>query len=437
MRFLWLILFFGLLSFKSWAQSATIPNTSQNFAAVFHGHFSSTVIASSPESVCSQVANQHVPPISNYRLSTVSENEAYNCYFGGSQVYISMLCRSSVNLGNGRCGCPAGTFFSGDRCQYPETCRGMIDRAPINVSTSTPVGRKLCHEGCQIEASRAVVEVGAAGGLPGGSHREADFTGELCEPDFDFDGIPDQEGAGGSEGDTGDQDGSGGENGGDGNNNGQDGGNNSGNENGECKEKDKDGKCKDSNGQGNGNGNNQCKESEKVNGKCPEGTGNGNGNNQCKDSEKDKDGKCPQGNGTGGRGNGQFSGNCDSQFKCTGDALQCAIALEIHKRNCQLYAPDKNPDSFFNRANEGRDSNSAAAMREKPQVIDIEQLNREGYGWPRSCPADPRFELGFVRGYIVIPFSLFCSILKFVSDFGLALTALALLMWLVSERKST
>lgn len=43
----------------------------------------------------------------------------------------------------------------------------------------------------------------------------------------------------------------------------------------------------------------------------------------CKDEKGEEEGK------------GKFGGSCSAGFTCEGDALQCAIAKEQHKRNCE------------------------------------------------------------------------------------------------------
>lgn len=55
---------------------------------------------------------------------------------------------------------------------------------------------------------------------------------------------------------------------------------------------------------------------------------------QCNSSANgEKDGK-----------GGSFGGSCETGFACEGDALQCAIARDQHKRNCQMF-DDKIPES--------------------------------------------------------------------------------------------
>lgn len=62
------------------------------------------------------------------------------------------------------------------------------------------------------------------------------------------------------------------------------------------------------------------------------GGGNGSGDGTCTGD------KCGEGD------KGSFSGSCAAGFACEGDVLQCAIAKEQHRRNCQLME-DKSDES--------------------------------------------------------------------------------------------
>lgn len=131
-------------------------------------------------------------------------------------------------------------------------------------------------------------------------------------------------------------------------------------------------------------------------------------------------------------GKGSFGGSCQAGFTCKGDAAMCAMAKEQHKRNCETLEEDKDPSSFINQVKNGTDSQSAKAMQESASEIHITtQLDKSGYGWSRSCPANTRIELGFVSASFEIPFDKLCGPLKIFSDIALAITALSLLVWLV------
>lgn len=89
-------------------------------------------------------------------------------------------------------------------------------------------------------------------------------------------------------------------------------------------------------------------------GTCPSGQQLTTDKKACIGSPKppDGDGKCPAGmvkidtmchstepSGANGDGSGDgsyFAGQCEAGFACEGDAIQCAIAKEQHRRNCQL-----------------------------------------------------------------------------------------------------
>lgn len=43
--------------------------------------------------------------------------------------------------------------------------------------------------------------------------------------------------------------------------------------------------------------------------------------------------------GDGDGAGSSFGGKCEADFSCEGDAVQCAIALEQHRRNCQFWQP--------------------------------------------------------------------------------------------------
>lgn len=131
-------------------------------------------------------------------------------------------------------------------------------------------------------------------------------------------------------------------------------------------------------------------------------------------------------------GKGSFGGSCQAGFTCKGDAAMCAMAKEQHKRNCETLEEDKDPSSFINQVKNGTDSQSAKSMQDNASQINIAtQLDKSGYGWSRSCPANTRIDLSFVNGSFEMPFDKLCGPLKIFSDIALAITALSLLVWLV------
>lgn len=62
-----------------------------------------------------------------------------------------------------------------------------------------------------------------------------------------------------------------------------------------------------------------------------------------------------------GGGNGDdkpssFTGSCSAGFQCDGDAIQCSIAREQHKRSCKLF-DDKSPESELYEKEKGKEGN--------------------------------------------------------------------------------
>lgn len=124
-------------------------------------------------------------------------------------------------------------------------------------------------------------------------------------------------------------------------------------------------------------------------GKCPEGY-HRQGRFCIQDPvDPDDDGACPpgfvrinarcyatypsDGDGDGdddGDGEkGSFGGSCDSGFTCKGDAIQCAIAYEQHRRACQLYVL-KTAESELYYKERGKTGNRTLTL-EGNETIDI------------------------------------------------------------------
>lgn len=145
---------------------------------------------------------------------------------------------------------------------------------------------------------------------------------------------------------------------------------------------------------------------------------------------------CKNEQGENEDGDGKFSGSCKAGFECKGDAVMCAMAKEQHKRACDTLEPVTDPASFIKQVEAGTDPKSAEKLKEDAWELKINtELDTSGRGLPRSCPADPRIDLPFVSKTLVIPFSLACPTLKIMSDVALMITALSLLVWLVSGKK--
>lgn len=122
-----------------------------------------------------------------------------------------------------------------------------------------------------------------------------------------------------------------------------------------------------------------------------------------------------------------FGGACDAGFQCEGDAIQCALAKEVHQRNCQWF---KDPPVAMREAGE-----KALAGGVQP---DWHPYKQAGGGTPFSlssaldrsdalggggCPADTVF--GVMGQTLTISWSQFCGSLAMLGNIAVALTALA------------
>ena len=84
-----------------------------------------------------------------------------------------------------------------------------------------------------------------------------------------------------------------------------------------------------------------------------------------------------------------FSGTCGSGFKCEGDAIQCAIAQEQHRRACKLF-DDKSPESELYEAEKakGKDRDVTATLPGN-ETIDVgSKLSRENLLGGAACVSD-------------------------------------------------
>lgn len=136
--------------------------------------------------------------------------------------------------------------------------------------------------------------------------------------------------------------------------------------------------------------------------------------------------------GTGSEG--MFGGTCDAGFICEGDAVQCAISKELHTRQCQLYSDKEGDATRYADAVSGADGKSAQALKDAAAAgaSNIGVFNTSGYGWGRSCPADPQIPLTWVSGgELVIPFSRICGPLGLLAAGAVAMNLLGCMVFVV------
>jgi len=130
------------------------------------------------------------------------------------------------------------------------------------------------------------------------------------------------------------------------------------------------------------------------------------------------------GDGDGGGGDASFGGSCEAQFTCEGDAVQCAIALEQHKRNCQMW--ESNSLSELGKSIlEGADPRATELPGPDGVKEEYDMSARLQVGEaPGACISDQTFELPFGKS-LTVPWSLFCGALDFA---GLVVLLIALVV---------
>ena len=139
----------------------------------------------------------------------------------------------------------------------------------------------------------------------------------------------------------------------------------------------------------------------------PEGPGGGSGDG---------------GDGEGGDGaNSSFMGSCMGGFQCEGDAVQCAIAREQHRRNCAMFVDESNESKLYD--NEKNKEGSQADLLVGNESVDlggrIDQTDALGGG---SCIADRNVT---VMGHsISLPFSSICPYLEILGNILIAVSLL-------------
>lgn len=269
---------------------------------------------------------------------------------------------------------------------------------------------------------------GNGGGEPGDGGGSGDGGGN----DGGSGGTGGTGGSGGSGGGTGGSGGSGGGTGGTGGDPG------TGNLGGSTDSGGTDGK-----GQESGVGGNEPIGQDKPPEGCEEGFVERNGKcYETREKEPDGDGKCPQGyvkvntscvplvptegggNGDGGGGDGSqsaFGGTCMAGFRCEGDAIQCAIAREQHRRNCALFV-DKSDESLLYDENKGKQGNQTNDLPGNETVSLSGRIDTSDALGGGSCIPD--LNVTVMGQSISLPFSQICNSLAMLGNLLVAISML-------------
>lgn len=111
---------------------------------------------------------------------------------------------------------------------------------------------------------------------------------------------------------------------------------------------------------------------------------------------------------------GSWGGNCSAGFQCDGDPVQCAIAREMHSRNCELFQVDEGIKAIGESAISGEgESDSPANNRDITDINLSSNLDSTPiFGNSQSCPVD--FTTTISGRSFTIPFSSMCPHLRMI-----------------------
>jgi len=122
-------------------------------------------------------------------------------------------------------------------------------------------------------------------------------------------------------------------------------------------------------------------------------------------------GVCKDENGDNPDGTGSFTGNCDAGFQCKGDAVQCAIAKEQHRRMCQIFDDKSSESKLFNqlKGKEGIQRGDEGSPIDLTGRISTDSLIGAG-----SCMPD--FQIQFMDRPVNVKLSNLCPYLEMLGN---------------------
>ncbi|CAN7485589.1 hypothetical protein LJR074_003795 [Acidovorax sp. LjRoot74] len=135
------------------------------------------------------------------------------------------------------------------------------------------------------------------------------------------------------------------------------------------------------------------------------------------------------GGGGGGNGDGEgeeeqsgFGGACMSGFSCEGDAIQCAIAQEQHRRACKLF-DDESPESKLYQDNKGKEGNQTGNLPGNETISIAGRINTSDAIGGGGCFGD--LNLTVWHTSVTLPLSNLC---QYLAMLGNILVAVSMLM---------
>jgi hypothetical protein len=117
---------------------------------------------------------------------------------------------------------------------------------------------------------------------------------------------------------------------------------------------------------------------------------------------------------------GSFTGDCSSGFMCNGDAAQCALAREVHQRNCEFFKPDAEMSDAFTGMKSTEQTASNLIPRETINIVNsLDASSSIG----ATCPPDKVVQV--MNQTVTFPISQLCGTLEALGYIFLALSYIA------------
>ena len=122
------------------------------------------------------------------------------------------------------------------------------------------------------------------------------------------------------------------------------------------------------------------------------------------------------------RPEGSFGGSCTAGFSCEGDAVQCAIAREAYRRNCELLEKET-PESTLGKSIAKGEDRPVGHPGNSPDVVNVSGSINQTNPYGGSCPPD--INLNVYGKTVTIPVSNACDIFKWMGYIAVAFTMYA------------
>lgn len=113
-----------------------------------------------------------------------------------------------------------------------------------------------------------------------------------------------------------------------------------------------------------------------------------------------------------------FSGSCTVAFQCTGDAIQCAISKEQHKRHCELFEKETSMTTEGKKLIDGTATDNNPAKIENRENVNLAGMINEGSNIGGGSFTDKIISLR--GGGVTLPFAKLNFMMQILGGFILA-----------------